>query len=861
LGAERRARPVPARAAAAAREAAELQAAADLIGRHYSELTHPDDLAAQRAAIRRVTRGEAASYEVVKRMLLPDGSMRWVRVSSSPVRDPAGRPIRTVAVFQDITEAKAAAEALRISEERLRLAQSAGGIGAWEVDHATGRRHWSESTYRLWGIAPGTPVTLDLMLSVIHPEDRERFRARVAEAATRQGPLPEMEFRIVRPSDGAVRWLHATGVAMTDEGGRAVRHLGTMRDITAQKEAEAALAESEERFRTLFEAVPVGVAVTDPETLGFVAVNDRACALLGYTREELTRLRLPDIEAAPSEAEIWAKALARAHTMLAAGRWEGAELRALVEAELAAFLPAAEAGPDRGDRPMPRVEVEGAEVTLAPSAAQALSMALHELATNAVKYGALSVPAGRVAVRWHLDHAAGMLRLRWAESGGPPVAVPPRLRFAGDRGHGEGPARRPDRAPVGRRRPRLRDVGADRTRARQDRTGPPPGRHPVTWAGGARRRSRPDPLQRRAEGRPPGHAADRRPADRSAGPRLAQAGAISAKTCATARAGEERGREGQAQRDQAHIAHHRPAPWRGASSGCGPSAPVAAGRTGRRAAMAPPPPAHPGGGRGGAAIAGDRRHPEEGERHAARDRAVGAGADAITGAARKDRQGSRRVPGRAGRARRPASRFAPRAAVRGDRGAEEPVPRPNTARTTAAATAFRPKKTNGGDARDLYPAPSPLGCPVAAGRIGCDAPNPMVRRRRRSGGPSRAAPARPDRFPERRRNEQDRDRPSWPPPQRASPPPRPACPTRPVSPRATRWRCSRSPTSGGPRNPASPTASPRTSSGCSPSGATIRPSAPSWPTRGSTPRRSAGAPSRCSSAPASAPRCGTWLGC
>lgn len=508
--------------------------AADLVGRHYSEFTHPDDLAAQRAAIRRVTRGEAASYETVKRMLLPDGGMRWVRVSSSPVRDPAGRPIRTVAVFQDITEAKAAAEALRVSEERLRLAQSAGGIGAWEVDYATGRRHWSESTYRLWGIEPDTPVTLDLMLSVIHPEDRDRFSAKVAEAATRQGPLPEAEFRIVRPSDGAVRWLYSTGEAMTDEAGRTVRHLGIMRDITAQKEAEAALAESEERFRTLFEAVPVGVAVIDPETLGFVAVNDRACALLGYTREELARLRLPDVEAAMSEAEIrtealaraartrprefetrhrtksgairdvlvrtadvqlggrtlrysaWVDitgrklaearqallakeldhraknalavvqaalrltpkddpeayaravegrvaALARAHTMLAAGRWEGAELRALIEAELAAFLPSAEAGPDRGDRPMPRVEVEGAEVTLAPSAAQALSMALHELATNAVKYGALSVPAGRVAVRWHLDHAAGMLRLRWAESGGPPVAAPPRRRGFGSR--------------------------------------------------------------------------------------------------------------------------------------------------------------------------------------------------------------------------------------------------------------------------------------------------------------------------------------------------------------------------------------------------------------------------------------------
>jgi PAS domain S-box-containing protein len=123
-------------------------------------------------------------------------------------------------------------------------------------------------------------------------------------------------------------------------------------------------------------------------------------------------------------------ALARAHSMLAEERWEGAPLRALVEAELVPFL----SGPGGADTTAaPNVEADGPPVTLAPTAAQALATALHELATNATKHGALSAPQGRVAVSWWVDWEAGLLRLRWAESRGPPVAGPPARRGLGSR--------------------------------------------------------------------------------------------------------------------------------------------------------------------------------------------------------------------------------------------------------------------------------------------------------------------------------------------------------------------------------------------------------------------------------------------
>src|SRR5207253_2357687 len=121
------------------------------------------------------------------------------------------------------------------------------------------------------------------------------------------------------------------------------------------------------------------------------------------------------------------KALARAHTLLAEGRWSGADLLTLARGELAPFLVPAINGA------VPVVNLDGPIVQVSASAAQGLSMALHELATNATKYGALSVSNGRLTVTWSLDCATGALKLRWEERGGPPVASPPRRRGFGTR--------------------------------------------------------------------------------------------------------------------------------------------------------------------------------------------------------------------------------------------------------------------------------------------------------------------------------------------------------------------------------------------------------------------------------------------
>jgi two-component sensor histidine kinase len=149
-------------------------------------------------------------------------------------------------------------------------------------------------------------------------------------------------------------------------------------------------------------------------------VDHRSKNALAVVQAALRLTPRSDAGAYAAAVEGRVAALARAQTLLAADRWSGAELRGLIEGELAAFLGAGQ-----------RVELDGPRVTLPTGVTQAIAMAVHELATNAVKHGALSVPGGRVAVSWQLRDEA--LQLRWQEAGGPPLHGPPARRGFGSR--------------------------------------------------------------------------------------------------------------------------------------------------------------------------------------------------------------------------------------------------------------------------------------------------------------------------------------------------------------------------------------------------------------------------------------------
>lgn len=275
---------------------------------------------------------------------------------------------------------------LRASEERRSIALSAGDMGSWEVDLTTGHIEWDEGPYRIFGVDPATfQPTVERIEAMMHPDDRARSSVMTLVDGTE--PRFQVEFRIVRPT-GEIRWCYGAGIISRDTNGNALRMTGVTVDITDRKRIE-------ERQLLLAREV-------DHRAKNMLAV---VLSILRLTRAKTTPEFISTVEGR-------IQALAATHTLLSATRWEGASLRQIVDEELA---------PYRGDQ-SDRAVADGPPAMLLPATAQAMALALHELATNAAKYGALSSEAGRLRLHWWLGKDA--LELEWTETGGPTTAPP-----------------------------------------------------------------------------------------------------------------------------------------------------------------------------------------------------------------------------------------------------------------------------------------------------------------------------------------------------------------------------------------------------------------------------------------------------
>lgn len=150
-------------------------------------------------------------------------------------------------------------------EERLRIATDAAGLGIHEYRPETGELLWDDRVRELWGLGPDEPVTYELFMSGLHPDDRGPTQAAVDAALQPAGAgVYRAQYRVTSRADGQTRWVAATGhVAFED--GRAVRLVGTVADISESKRIEAGLRESENRFRSMADGTPVMIWVTDPD--------------------------------------------------------------------------------------------------------------------------------------------------------------------------------------------------------------------------------------------------------------------------------------------------------------------------------------------------------------------------------------------------------------------------------------------------------------------------------------------------------------------------------------------------------------------------------------------------------------------
>jgi len=293
-------------------------------------------------------------------------------------------------VAERTAELEASNQRLLQSEQGRSLALAAGQMGSWEFDTATDQWIWDEGQHRIFGVAPESfEVSVDSIRKLIHPDDWEPLRQivqRMAEGERSQ----RIEFRVRRPG-GEVRWCIGTVAASVDAAGKVTRVSGVTIDVTDRKEAE------------------------DRQALLAREVDHRARNALAIIQSiiRLTRARNVSEYVATVEGRI--NSLALAHTLLSNSRWHGADLGTLVVEEFA---------PYRGAH---KVEVDGPNVSLSPPTAQGIALALHELATNAAKHGALSSMKGKVRLSWRVE--ADTLTLNWAENGGPPVRAPATRSF------------------------------------------------------------------------------------------------------------------------------------------------------------------------------------------------------------------------------------------------------------------------------------------------------------------------------------------------------------------------------------------------------------------------------------------------
>ncbi|MBF0422558.1 MAG: PAS domain S-box protein, partial [Magnetococcales bacterium] len=219
----------------------------------FQEITHPEDLDADREDVCRMLAGEIETYGMEKRCLRKDRSIVWVHLTVSLVWKPDGQPDYFISVIEDIQARKEAEMALRESESNLREARRLAGLGDWKWDLRTGEHVWSEEIFRLYGRDPTlSPAVYPEVSQYFTPESWKHLAA-VVEKGVKEGGTFACDAEVI-PGDGAPhRWITARGEALRDAQGQITILRGTVQDISERKHAEEEIlrlnAVLEERVR------------------------------------------------------------------------------------------------------------------------------------------------------------------------------------------------------------------------------------------------------------------------------------------------------------------------------------------------------------------------------------------------------------------------------------------------------------------------------------------------------------------------------------------------------------------------------------------------------------------------------------
>src|SRR5262245_32534608 len=329
------------------------------------KLVHPEDLLSlefrRDQALLEQQREFVAQFRIRR---ADDGEVRWIEARNLIFYDDTGKPAQLIGVRIDFTDRKLAADMLAERNLQLDLAGKVGRVGSYAYDVNAEMLQVCAGYAAVHGLPEGTTeTTLSEWRARVHPQDLERVESVHEQAVSDERREYSVEYRIVR-STADVRWIERRCSISYDADARPQRVVGVSIDITERKQAEKQRdtlnAELDHRVKNVLATVGAIIFQTQNANAtieDFVASVDRRI-----------------------------KSLASIHELLSHARWHGVSLQEIVRCEFAPYG----AG---------KYDISGPSITLRPDAAQAMAMVLHELATNAAKYGALSNRTGRVWVR------------------------------------------------------------------------------------------------------------------------------------------------------------------------------------------------------------------------------------------------------------------------------------------------------------------------------------------------------------------------------------------------------------------------------------------------------------------------------
>lgn len=363
----------------------------------FMDRLHPDDREKTQIEVNKaLDPSTGGQYLAEYRVMQPDGSAKWIRADGK-MRFEDGKPERMVGTVKDITRRHEEEMQMRQYAARLELTYEVTGIGAWEWQMDGDVSTWSPTLYDLLKADRDIKPSLQAFSKFIVEEDRQRVKDDL-DTALETDAMFDSQFRIIR-GDGEKRVLVGKGRLIRDGAGKPTMMIGINYDVTEEvaREERRELLTSELNHR----------------------VKNSLATIQSIAAQTLRNS--DDIDAFKTSFLGRLRAISKAHDLLVNGGANDANVADLVSSQVSPY-----AGAGRG-----QIKAAGPRIILGASVAHGLGLVLHELATNASKYGALSTEAGHVAIEWSSAERDGKpaIRMTWRESGGPPVTPPTRTGF------------------------------------------------------------------------------------------------------------------------------------------------------------------------------------------------------------------------------------------------------------------------------------------------------------------------------------------------------------------------------------------------------------------------------------------------